>query len=294
VAPAERIPQRRPEPAVTTAATAPPTNEGTPAAAGEPPSQAPTSGKPKAIGALDVTDIRRQWDLVLSHVQRVNKRVSAFVREAVVREIEGDTLVLVFQHQFHAQSLSSDPKVVVDALTEVFGGSWQVRCELAGQQSGPPTSAPVERRSASQPPAADAEAWPETAPIRRDEPDDLPEDDGWPAAVRPPATPAAAAPASSGATPSAGGQTATRGRASSRAAAPKAATSGSQERGSRPSKASPPTRTAPPPEMGFDDGDEPLDDDDDGAAVRQSSEEQAIDLLRQTLGAEKIGDLDTR
>jgi DNA polymerase-3 subunit gamma/tau len=45
-------------------------------------------------------------------------------------------------------------------------------------------------------------------------------------------------------------------------------------------------------EWGFDDDDEPLDDD-DPAAVRQSGEQQAIDLLRQTLGAEKIGEVDT-
>ena len=38
---------------------------------------------------------------------------------------------------------------------------------------------------------------------------------------------------------------------------------------------------------GFDPGDEPLDDADPGA-VRESSEEQALRLLRETLGAEQI------
>jgi DNA polymerase-3 subunit gamma/tau len=42
--------------------------------------------------------------------------------------------------------------------------------------------------------------------------------------------------------------------------------------------------------LGFDPGDEPLDDVDD-ATARQTSEQQALDLLRQTLGAEKIGEM---
>jgi DNA polymerase-3 subunit gamma/tau len=39
---------------------------------------------------------------------------------------------------------------------------------------------------------------------------------------------------------------------------------------------------------GFDPGDEPVED--DGAAVRESSEEQALRLLAEALGAEKIED----
>ncbi|MFB6395090.1 DNA polymerase III subunit gamma and tau, partial [Polymorphospora sp. 2-325] len=39
---------------------------------------------------------------------------------------------------------------------------------------------------------------------------------------------------------------------------------------------------------GFDPGDEPLDDVVDVAAVRQSSEQQVVQLLHQTLGAERL------
>ena len=48
----------------------------------------------------------------------------------------------------------------------------------------------------------------------------------------------------------------------------------------------------PPPDAeyeGFDPGDEPLDDVVDEQTARRTSEEQALQLLRQTLGAEKIG-----
>ena len=45
---------------------------------------------------------------------------------------------------------------------------------------------------------------------------------------------------------------------------------------------------------GFDPGDEPLDDVIDEQTARQSSEQQALQLLQETLGAEKIGELDAR
>jgi DNA polymerase-3 subunit gamma/tau len=45
---------------------------------------------------------------------------------------------------------------------------------------------------------------------------------------------------------------------------------------------------------GFDPGDEPTDEVIDEQAARQTSEQQALALLQQTLGAEKIGEVDAR
>jgi DNA polymerase-3 subunit gamma/tau len=45
---------------------------------------------------------------------------------------------------------------------------------------------------------------------------------------------------------------------------------------------------------GFDPGDEPLDEVIDEQTARQTSEQQALQLLQQTLGAEKIGEVDAR
>ena len=50
-----------------------------------------------------------------------------------------------------------------------------------------------------------------------------------------------------------------------------------------------PDRKAPGYE-GFDPGDEPLDDVIDEKTARQSSEQQAVQLLREAFGAEKIGE----
>jgi DNA polymerase-3 subunit gamma/tau len=41
---------------------------------------------------------------------------------------------------------------------------------------------------------------------------------------------------------------------------------------------------------GFDPGDEPLDDAVDPSQARESSEDQAVRLLKEQLGAERIGD----
>jgi hypothetical protein len=45
---------------------------------------------------------------------------------------------------------------------------------------------------------------------------------------------------------------------------------------------------------GFDPGDEADDDADGGSVVRESSEEQALRLLAEQLGAERIGGTDQR
>jgi DNA polymerase-3 subunit gamma/tau len=77
--------------------------------------------------------VRRIWDEVLTMVRRKSPRAAAVVREATVRDVRGDVLVLLFKHQFHAQALATAPELLLDALYEILGGRWQVQCEVAGQ-----------------------------------------------------------------------------------------------------------------------------------------------------------------
>src|SRR5439155_261299 len=76
--------------------------------------------------------VRRVWDEIVTGVRRRSQRVAAVVREATVRAVEGDTLVLTFKHSFHASALTNSPEVFLDAVTDVLGGHWQVRCEVSG------------------------------------------------------------------------------------------------------------------------------------------------------------------
>ncbi|MEW2589998.1 DNA polymerase III subunit gamma and tau [Micromonospora aurantiaca] len=378
-------------------------------------------------GALDAVAVRRVWPEVVGKVNRSNKRIAALMRDAVVRDLDGDTLVLTVKSTVLAKMMADHAAVLTDALYEELGGRWQIRCEVAGERGaaslgGPsrpsgasraqadaapgrnaPDSAPA--RSAPAPTGAASDAAPgrpdpgaagtaqvrpasgsaadfshstapdpgpgrpdsgaagrpestkpdstarsSTTPVAAAGPageEDWPEPvrpggaaagtasaasggDGedWPAAARPgggtatatapvvvpkPAAPAAAP--AGGARPAGPKNSAI---AAARAAAAAAAAGGGAGKGPR--AAQPARKTAdaewagePPydPDFdgpvrgggapaaapayeGFDPGDEPLDEVIDERTARQSSEEQAVQLLRETFGAEKIDEVDAR
>ncbi|MFJ8834229.1 DNA polymerase III subunit gamma and tau [Micromonospora aurantiaca] len=378
-------------------------------------------------GALDAVAVRRVWPEVVGKVNRSNKRIAALMRDAVVRDLDGDTLVLTVKSTVLAKMMADHAAVLTDALYEELGGRWQIRCEVAGERGaaslgGPsrpsgasraqadaapgrnaPDSAPA--RSAPAPTGAASDAAPgrpdpgaagtaqvrpasgsaadfshstapdpgpgrpdsgaagrpestksdstarsSTTPVAAAGPageEDWPEPvrpggaaagtasaagtgdaEDWPAAARPgggtatatapvvvpkPAAPAAAP--AGGARPAGPKNSAI---AAARAAAAAAAAGGGAGKGPR--AAQPARKTAdaewagePPydPDFdgpvrgggapaaapayeGFDPGDEPLDEVIDERTARQSSEEQAVQLLRETFGAEKIDEVDAR
>jgi DNA polymerase-3 subunit gamma/tau len=244
------------------------------------------------VGQLDVADLRRSWDEVLGLVGRRSKRVAALARDAVVRALDGETVTLVVKSPALASMLSDGSGAVVDALHEVFGGTWHVRCEVGGsdQAAFEPARTAARPEPARTPPAR-PEARSEPTPMNSAA-------DDWPTPARPGgetapaqadggagepggATEVPAAPTPRGAGP-AGGRTKAKtasGSGRSRAAAAPVA------------KAAP---AAYDPFEGFDDGDEPLDDEPGSAGPRESSEEQALKLLAEHLGAEKIGEVEHR
>ncbi|SIQ25675.1 DNA polymerase III subunit gamma and tau [Micromonospora avicenniae] len=352
-------------------------------------------------GVLDAVAVRRVWPDVVGKVNRTNKRIAALMRDAVVRELDGDTLVLTVKSGVLARMVSDHATVLTDALYEELGGRWQIRCEVAGERgaatlSGSPRpSAPAPapagpasgarsgtgpaarpgangasgpaaragaggasgpaagRESGGSGPAAagddDADDWPEparpggVAPVPAAGPaaGDGAGDD-WPEPARPGGGPASAAegvPASAGvpsgapagaaapATPPAHAAAAANTAApaavngngapvSSAIAAARAAAAGRGPRTAQPARPTAdsdwageppydpdydgPVRSgggrppATPVYEGFDPGDEPLDDVIDEKTARESSEEQAVRLLREALGAEKIDEVDAR
>jgi DNA polymerase III subunit gamma/tau len=110
-----------------------------------------------APAALDAAAVRRVWDEILTVVSDRSKRTAALLREATVRDVIGETLVLTFRHSWHAESVSSAPGRLVEAVGEVLGGRWEVRCEFAGDQREAPgrqSSAPASRPPTGDIPAA--------------------------------------------------------------------------------------------------------------------------------------------
>ena len=302
-------------------------------------------------GAIDVAAVRRIWDEVLTMVRRKSPRAAAVVREATVRDVDGDTLVLLFKHQFHAQTLAAAPDVLLDAVHEVLGGTWQVRCEVTGPagaiepvrigapddvlaasatdseptgrgpRAGGSTSAgstqsastrpesttsPAnqsgranargrsgsgrgQRAGSSTPPSEDASSgdddWPTPAQLGGD-PAGNAVDDSTAENSAPPVTRSA---------PSSTRRGSTQTRATAAPARRPAQRRGSSTDdpwagGAKDEPPFDPEFDGPAPAdgyVGFHPGDEP-DDDSDATVTRQTGEQQAIDLLRQTLGAEKI------
>jgi DNA polymerase-3 subunit gamma/tau len=255
---------------------------------------------PPAAGSLDAAAVRRVWDEVLAVVRRRSQRSWALVREASVRDVHGDEVVLVFQHAAHATMFSAQAELLGEALRELLGGTWRVRAELGGEAGGQRpaggtgrTAAAPRPAPAAAPPRAAASSAP--APTRP-----APADDGgWPETARPGGVDA---PPPRPAEPE---RPASRGKAP---AAPARPAKAAPARG-RPAPAARGRDSGPPPDEppfdpdydrppagpggyeGFDPGDEPLDD---ANSVRVSSEEQAKQALSAQFIVEKIGDSNPR
>ncbi|MGK5445836.1 DNA polymerase III subunit gamma and tau, partial [Micromonospora sp. URMC 105] len=102
--------------------------------------------------ALDAVAVRRVWPEVVGKVNRTNKRIAALMRDAVVRDLDGDTLVVTVKSSVLAKMMSDHAQVLTDALYEELGGRWQIRCEVAGERggaslAGPRAAAPASAQS---------------------------------------------------------------------------------------------------------------------------------------------------
>jgi DNA polymerase-3 subunit gamma/tau len=224
-------------------------------------------------GALDAAAVRRVWDEVLTGVRRRSQKAWAVVREAMVRDVHGDEIVLVFQHLVHMNMFGAQAELLTEAVREVFGGTWRVRAELGGDEAArapAPPAAPV--RPAAAPRSAPAKSSRAAAPSNASVEDSQEPDgeDGWPATA-----PLGGA-----------GSTAGPAKAEPPAPAPKAAPAKAAPAKATPAKA--------PAADDLEDEEPPWDPDYDppagghAPAKVESTEEQAIRVLTETLGAERI------
>jgi DNA polymerase-3 subunit gamma/tau len=203
---------------------------------------------------------------------RTSNKAAAFAREAVVRDVEGNTLVLVFKHKIHANGVEAEPGPLLTATGQVLGGAWKLRCEVGGDQrpSAPSgaTRTPAPARASA--PARGAAPSGPAAPGRTAAVVAAPAAEDWPTT----APIGGAAPARNGTSP--------------HDEAPL------EEPPYDPEFDGPPSagRNAPAKNLeGFDPGDEPTEDVIDAATARQTSEQQAIESLRKNFQVEKISDL---
>ncbi|MCW3844390.1 DNA polymerase III subunit gamma and tau, partial [Micromonospora yasonensis] len=149
--PADRSPGG-PAPAADGPASGVPARRPVPASAVLPDPATPEPPRPGSApaGALDAVAVRRVWSEVVGKVNRSNKRIAALMRDAVVRDLDGDTLVLTVKSTVLAKMMADHAAVLTDALYEELGGRWQIRCEVAGERGAASLGGPA-RPSASRP-----------------------------------------------------------------------------------------------------------------------------------------------
>ncbi len=168
----EPEPQPQPEPAPTPQPPAPqPVPEPTP----QPPAPVPPPVA-AAVGEPDAAAVRALWDTVREKVNARSKPVNAMLADAIVRAVDGDTLVLSHRAPPLAKRLNEQRNVEVirEALKDALGVDWSIRCV---PDTGEPV--PSDTESAARPdPAAEeermlAEASADTSEVVRRDPEEV-------------------------------------------------------------------------------------------------------------------------
>jgi DNA polymerase-3 subunit gamma/tau len=106
----------------------------------QPPSD-PIVEAPPAVspGEPDAAAVRRQWSTVRDRVRERSRTTEVMLAGAIVRAIEGNTLVLSHESAPLAKRLSEqrNADVIREALKDALGVDWQIRCEVGTAQPAP-------------------------------------------------------------------------------------------------------------------------------------------------------------
>jgi DNA polymerase-3 subunit gamma/tau len=84
------------------------------------------------------------WSTVRDKVRNRSKPLYAMLADAIVRTVDGDTLVLAHPSAPLAKRLTEphNADVIRDALKDAFGVNWRLRCEV-GTGAPVPTAEPL-------------------------------------------------------------------------------------------------------------------------------------------------------
>ena len=147
--PVAAAPQPEPEPAAEPAPTPAPDPE--PAT---PPAATRIPGEPDAVA------VRQIWSTVREKVRERSRTTEVMLAGAIVRAIDGNTLVLAHQSAPLAKRLSEqrNADVIREALKDVLGVDWRVRCEPGADAAEIPPLPPEPETDADDPVRADSAA----------------------------------------------------------------------------------------------------------------------------------------
>ncbi|MGV0992957.1 MAG: DNA polymerase III subunits gamma/tau [Mycobacterium sp.] len=103
------------------------------------PAPAPQAAPPVAAehavaGEPDAAAVRQVWSTVREKVRDRSRSTEAMLASAIVRAVEGDTLVLSHPAAPLAKRLAEqhNADVIREALKDVLGVNWRVRCDVGG------------------------------------------------------------------------------------------------------------------------------------------------------------------
>jgi DNA polymerase-3 subunit gamma/tau len=181
-APKVEAPQPAPEPAPE------PVSEPTPPPAPAPPSPPPVRPPcdpvveapptPTVGGELNAAAVRSMWATVREKVRQRSRTIDVMLAGAIVRAVEGDTLVLSHESAPLAKRLveQRNSDVIREALKDALGVDWKIRCEAGG---APPPEAPEPASAAASAPTSDddeedmlAEVVNDTSEVTRRDPEE--------------------------------------------------------------------------------------------------------------------------
>ena len=133
-APAERAERPAPAPAPNV----PPTPAAEPVPA-PPPAPDPEAVSTPTPGEPDAAAVRSMWSTVREKVRERSRSTEAMLAAAIVRAVEGDTLVLAHPAAPLAKRLGEqhNADVIRDALKDALGVNWRVRCEVGVGEPSP-------------------------------------------------------------------------------------------------------------------------------------------------------------
>ncbi|AGB26228.1 DNA polymerase III, subunit gamma/tau [Mycobacterium sp. JS623] len=141
--------------------------------------EAPAATVGPAGGELNAASVRSMWSTVREKVRQRSRTIDVMLAGAIVRAVEGDTLVLSHESTPLAKRLveQRNSDVIREALKDALGVDWKIRCEAG---AAPPVAAPEpESVAPSAPKPADdeeedmlAEAGNDTSEVTRRDPEE--------------------------------------------------------------------------------------------------------------------------
>ena len=169
-------PQPVPEPVVSEEPAAPEVSEPAPPSPppvqppAEPVVEAPTAPVAPVAGEPDAASIRRQWSTVGDKVRERSRSLAVMLAGAVVRAVDGGTLLLSHESAPLAKRLNEqrNTDVVEEALKDALGIGLKVRYEVGSPSNAGSADAPAADVARDEEDSMLAEAGSDTATERRD------------------------------------------------------------------------------------------------------------------------------